>query len=308
MNNWSEAIKQKALELGFLDCGISKAEALNEDGERVKSWLADDMHAEMHYMENHFEKRIDPRLLHEGTCSVISVLLNYYPEQSQDENDNYIISKYAYGVDYHFVMKDKLSLLEEYIQNNIAPINARAFVDSAPVLDRAWAAKSGLGWIGNNSNLISPKHGSFFFIGELLVDIELEYDQPLTKDYCGNCTRCIDACPTGAIVERKRVDANRCISYQTIENRGDIDKHLQGRFKNRIFGCDICQDVCPWNSRSKPHQIAEFVPHPKLLTNQKTDWIQLTREQFSEIFRKSAVKRTKYDGLMRNIRFVEEEE
>ncbi|MCL3779946.1 tRNA epoxyqueuosine(34) reductase QueG [Prolixibacteraceae bacterium JC049] len=304
---YSQKIKEKAKQLGLLACGISKAEQLKDEKDRVKEWLDNGMNADMHYMNNHFEKRIDPTQLEPGTKSVISVLLNYYPEKTQ-ESDTYIVSKYAYGVDYHFVLKDKLRLLLEFINNELTPVNGRAFVDSAPVLDKAWAARAGLGWIGKNSNLISQEHGSFFFIGELLVDIELAYDQPLTKDYCGKCTRCIDACPTKAIVAERVVDARKCISYQTIENRGDIDSELKGQFQDRIFGCDICQDVCPWNLKAQPHNEEAFQPHPKLFDLTKDNWHNLDRDQFNEIFRKSAVKRAKFDGLKRNIEFIQRDD
>jgi epoxyqueuosine reductase len=300
-----EQIKQKALELGFLACGISTAGFLAEEKPGLEQWLANGMHGEMGYMARNIEKRLDPRLLHEGTKSVVSVLLNYYPCEKQKDPKAPVLSKYAYGTDYHFVLKDKLKDLLEFINLEIASCNARAFVDSAPVLDKAWAVRAGLGWIGKNTNLISVEHGSFFFIGELLLDLELEPDGRLVSNHCGNCTRCIDACPTKAIVAPYVVDARRCISYQTIEQQGEIDPGLKGRFKDRVFGCDICQDVCPWNLKSEPHNEEAFIPNPKLMEFSREEWLNLDEEQFAALFRKSAVKRTKYSGLMRNLKFLE---
>jgi epoxyqueuosine reductase len=300
-----ERIKQKALELGFLACGVSTAGFLAEEKPGLEQWLANGMHGEMGYMARNIEKRLDPRLLHEGTKSVVSVLLNYYPCEKQKDPKAPVLSKYAYGTDYHFVLKDKLKDLLEFINLEIASCNARAFVDSAPVLDKAWAVRAGLGWIGKNTNLISVEHGSFFFIGELLLDLELEPDGRLVSNYCGNCTRCIDACPTKAIVAPYVVDARRCISYQTIEQQGEIDPGLKGRFKDRVFGCDICQDVCPWNLKSEPHNEEAFIPNPKLMEFSREEWLNLDEEQFAALFRKSAVKRTKYSGLMRNLKFLE---
>ena len=300
-----ERIKQKALELGFLACGISTATYLADEKERLENWLSAGMNGEMEYMTRNLEKRLDPRLLHEGTQSVISVLLNYYPKEKQLDPEAPVLSKYAYGTDYHFVLKDKLNDLLKFIQDEIEPCNGRAFVDSAPVLDKAWAVRAGLGWIGKNTNLISVEHGSFFFIGELLVDIELKTDERIVSNHCGNCTRCIDACPTKAIVAPYVVDARRCISYQTIEQRGEIDETLKGQFKDRVFGCDICQDVCPWNLKSEPHEEAAFDPHPRLMELTRQEWQQMDESLFSELFRKSAVKRTKYSGLMRNLKFIE---
>jgi len=300
-----ERIKQKALELGFLACGISKADFLADEKLRLEKWLEKGMNGEMEYMARNMDKRLDPRLLHEGTKSVISVLLNYFPSEKQLDPNAPVISKYAYGTDYHFVLKDKLKGLLTFINREIAPCNARAFVDSAPVLDKAWAVRAGLGWIGKNTNLISVEHGSFFFIGELLVDLELEPDDRIVSNHCGNCTRCIDACPTKAIVAPYVVDARRCISYQTIEQRGEIDQQLKGQFKDRVFGCDICQDVCPWNLKAEPHSEAAFNPHPRLMELSREEWLNMDEAQFAELFRKSAVKRTKYAGLMRNLHFLE---
>ncbi len=253
-------------------------------------------------MENHFDKRLDPRLLVDGAKSVISLLLNYYP-QEQQINNSYKISKYAYGQDYHFVIKEKLKQFLELIQENIGDVNGRAFVDSAPVLDKAWAAKSGLGWIGKNSNLITQKVGSFYFIAELIVDLELEYDSP-TTDHCGTCTACIDACPTEAIIRPYVVDGSKCISYFTIELKDNLPQEMQGKFDDWAFGCDICQDVCPWNRFSKSHNEPLFNPNPDLLQMTKSDWEEITKETFQKVFKDSAVKRTKYEGLNRNINFL----
>lgn len=303
----SEKIKAKALELGFLSCGISEADFLSDEKDALQKWLQQGMHGEMSYMERNQEMRLDPRLIFEGARSVISVLLNYYPKKEQQDAEAPVLSKYAYGKDYHFVLKEKLNLLLKYIQEEIAPCNGRPFVDSAPVLDKAWAAKAGLGWIGKHSNLISVEHGSFFFIGELIVDLPLEPDQKTVRDHCGTCTRCIDACPTQAIVAPGIVDARRCISYQTIELRGELDNKLKDQFKNRVFGCDICQDVCPWNLKSEPHQEPDFEPHPQLLELTRKEWMDMDHALFNELFRKSAVKRTKYDGLKRNLRFLDDQ-
>lgn len=302
--NPSELIKAKARELGFQDCGISRAKFLDAEKDRLLNWLANEMHGEMNYMANNIEKRLDPRLLVENARSVISVLLNYFPAEKQTDPEAPVLSKYAYATDYHFVMKDKLGELLRFIQEEIAPCESRCFVDSAPVLDRAWAARAGLGWIGKNTNLISPEHGSFFFIGELIIDLELPADNKVVRDHCGNCTRCIDACPTQAIVAPYILDARRCISYQTIENHGEIDPELKGKFKNRVFGCDICQDVCPWNLKSEPHQKSAFSPNFKLMNLRKSDWDEMDKPLFNELFRNSAVKRTRFEGLKRNLRFL----
>ncbi|MDT7829518.1 tRNA epoxyqueuosine(34) reductase QueG [Pricia sp. S334] len=298
----AELIKSEAKRLGFLSCGISKADFLEKEAPRLEAWLKNDMNGKMGYMENYFDKRLDPRLLVDGAKSVISLLLNYYPEETQ-RSDTYKISKYAYGHDYHHVIKSKLRLLQEYISEEIGEVSGRAFVDSAPVLDKAWAAKSGLGWIGKNSNLLSQQVGSFYFIAELIVDLELEYDAPVT-DHCGTCTACIDACPTDAIVEPYVVDGSRCISYFTIELKDEIPAEFEGKFHDWAFGCDICQDVCPWNRFSKPHSEPLFNPHPELLDMTKKDWEEITEDVFRKIFKKSAVKRTKFSGLKRNIDFL----
>ena len=298
----TQDIKTEAKRLGFLSCGISKADFLEEEAPRLENWLNRNMHGEMGYMENHFDKRLDPRLLVDGAKSVISLLLNYYPEATQEE-DAYKISKYAYGQDYHHVIKTKLRQLQEFISEEIGEVNGRAFVDSAPVLDKAWAAKSGLGWVGKHSNLLTRQVGSFYFIAELIVDLDLEYDMPVT-DHCGTCTACIDACPTEAIVEPYVVDGSKCISYFTIELKNEIPNEFHGKFDDWMFGCDVCQDVCPWNKFSKPHQEPLFNPKPELLSMTKKDWEEITQEVFQKVFQKSAVKRTKFSGLQRNIKFL----
>ncbi len=297
-------IKAEAKRLGFLSCGVSKAGFLEEEAPRLEQWLNQNMHGEMQYMENHFDKRLDPTKLVEGSKSVISMLLNYYPSEQQN-NDSYKISKYAYGTDYHFVIKDKLKSLLHFIQEEIGEVHGRAFVDSAPVLDKAWAAKSGLGWIGKHSNLITQQVGSFYFIAELIVDLELDYDTPVT-DHCGTCTACIDACPTEAIVQPYVVDGSKCISYFTIELKNEIPNEFQGKLDEWMFGCDVCQDVCPWNRFSKPHSEPLFDPNPELLSFSKKDWEEITEDVFKRIFKKSPVKRTKLSGLQRNIEFLKE--
>ena len=299
---YSEMIKREAERLGFMSCGISKAEFLEEEAPRLEAYLKQNMNGQMGYLENHFDKRLDPTLLVPGSKSVVSLLFNYYPAEEQIE-DTYKISKYAYGRDYHFVVKDKLRELLHFINEEIGEVHGRAFVDSAPVLDKAWAAKSGLGWVGKHTLLLTKQVGSFYFVSELIIDLELEYDSPVT-DHCGSCTACIDACPTQAIVADRVVDGSKCISYFTIELKDEIPSTVKGQFEDWIFGCDICQDVCPWNRFSKPHQEPLFNPHPEMLSMAKKDWEEITEDVFREIFRKSAVKRTKYEGLKRNIRFV----
>lgn len=303
-NNNSLLIKQKAQELGFFYCGISKAEFLEEEAPRLEAWLNQQRHGKMSYMENHFDKRLDPRLLVEGAKSVISLLLNYYTEEKQSDATAPKISKYAYGEDYHDVIKEKLRQLMQFIETEIGEVSGRVFVDSAPVMDKAWAKKSGLGWIGKNSNLIHPKSGSFFFIAELIIDLELEADGPI-KDYCGTCTKCIDACPTDAIIEPYVVDGSKCISYLTIELKDALlPTEFKGKMDNWAFGCDICQDVCPWNRFSLLHNESRFNPSQNLLQLSKSDWQDLSEEVFSELFKLSAIKRTKFDGLKRNIAFL----
>ncbi len=295
-------IKAEAKRLGFLSCGIAKAGFLEEEAPRLEKWLQEGRHGQMTWMEQHFDKRLDPTLLVDGAKSVISVLLNYFPEQTQ-RDDSYHISKYAYGEDYHFVIKDKLRELLHSIQSEIGEVNGRAFVDSAPVLDKAWAAKSGLGWIGKNSNLLSKQVGSFFFIAELIVDLDLVYDTPVA-DHCGSCTACIDACPTAAIITPYVVDGSKCISYFTIELKDNLPMEMKGTFDDWVFGCDVCQDVCPWNRFATPHTEPAFAPHPDLLGMSKGDWEEITEDTFRKVFRNSAVKRTKFSGLARNIRFL----
>jgi epoxyqueuosine reductase len=293
-------IKSKAVELGFDFCGISKADFLEDEARLLETWLHKNYNGKMAYMANYFDKRLDPRLLVQGAKSVITFILNYYPDEELTEQE-YKISKYAYGTDYHFVIKDKLSMLLAEMIIEIGDINARVFVDSAPVMDKVWAKKGGLGWIGKHSNLINRKIGSFFFIGEIICDLELDYDGPI-KDYCGTCTACIDACPTDAISEPYVVDGSKCISYLTIELKENIPMEFKDKMENWAFGCDICQDVCPWNSFAKPHKTVEFLPNEDL-KNLK-NWEEITQEVFSKTFKNSAIKRTKYEGLMRNIDFL----
>ena len=298
----SQFIKDHAKRLGFLSCGISKAEFLETEAPRLEKWLKSNAHGEMRYMENHFDKRLDPTKLVEGSKSVVSLLLNYYPSEIQN-TESYKLSKYAYGTDYHFVIKDKLKQLLHVIQEEIGDVHGRAFVDSAPVLDKAWAAKSGLGWIGKHSNLLTQQVGSFYFIAELIIDLDLEYDHAVT-DHCGTCTACIDACPTQAITEPYVVDGSKCISYFTIELKENIPSEFKGQFDDWMFGCDICQDVCPWNRFSKAHNEPLFIPHPELLSMTKNDWEDITKDTFNKVFKNSAVKRTKFEGLQRNIKFL----
>ena len=301
---YSNLIKAEAKRLGFMFCGIAKADFLEDEAPRLENWLKQNMHGEMQYMENYFDKRLDPRLLVDDAKSVISLALNYYTDNTQADPLAPKISKYAYGADYHTVIKDKLKQLLAFMQDNIGEVGGRAFVDSAPVLDKAWAKKAGLGWVGKNTNLINQKSGSFFFLAELIVDIELEYDIQPTADHCGTCTRCIDACPTEAIVAPYIVDGSRCISYLTIELKNEIPPEFKGQTDNWMFGCDICQDVCPWNKFSVLHQEPAFTPHPELLGISKKDWEDITEETFQKVFKNSAVKRTKYSGLKRNIDFI----
>jgi epoxyqueuosine reductase len=312
--NFSEhtrIIKQESKRLGFDYCGISKAEFLEEDAPRLEKWLKEEKHGKMGYMENHFDKRLDPRVLVPGAKSVISLLLNYFPEPKDLQgfgnleglgNDKPKISKYAYGKDYHFVIKEKLNFLIEFIRQNIGEVNARAFVDSAPVMDKVWAKKSGLGWIGKHSNLLSKK-GSFFFLAELIVDLPLEYDGEI-PDYCGTCTKCIDACPTDAISEPYVVDGSKCISYFTIELKENIPNEMKGKLDDWMFGCDICQDVCPWNSFSVPHSEPHFKPKPEILNFTKQDWKDISEETFNKTFADSPLVRPKYKGIKRNLEFI----
>lgn len=291
------------MELGFLACGIAKAEFLESEAPHLENYLKEKRNGNLSYMENHFDKRLDPRLLVDGAKSVISLLYNYYPEKTQ-RDDTYKISKYAYGEDYHFVVKNKLRDLMDFIREEIGEVNGRVFTDSAPILEGAWAEKAGIGWMGKHSLLITKQSGSFFFLGELIIDLELEYDTPFVTDHCGNCTRCIDACPTDAIVSDKKIDASKCISYFTIELKDEIPIEMKGKFEDWMFGCDICQDVCPWNRFSKPHSEERFLPNDEILNFSKSDWEEITEEEFRKIFRKSPVKRTKFTGLTRNIKFL----
>jgi epoxyqueuosine reductase len=303
----TQLIKSEASRLGFFNCGISKADFLEEEVPLLEQWLKNNMHGQMSYMANHFDKRLDPRLLVPGAKSVVSLLLNYFPKDLQgfenleglDENKPKI-SKYAYGKDYHFVIKEKLKELVEFIRTNIGDVNGRVFVDSAPVMDKAWAKKSGLGWIGKNSNLISKQQGSFFFISELIIDLELEYDSPVA-DHCGTCTRCIDACPTDAIVQPYVVDGSKCISYFTIELKENIPQEMKGKFQDWAFGCDICQDVCPWNRFSKPHREPHFKPNQEMLDISRKDWEEMTEEVFRKLFKDSPLKRAGLEKMKNNI-------
>lgn len=304
MKNASALIKQQALSLGFFACGIAIADFLKDHEPRLKKWLHDERHGEMAYMANHFNKRLNPSKLMDGARSVIVVLQNYYPEEPLPADADYLISRYAYGTDYHFVIKEKLRKLQEFIQQNISAHASRVFTDSAPVLERAWAVKAGLGWIGKNSMLITPRNGSYFFIGEIITDLELAYDKPSGGDYCGDCTRCIDACPTQAIGNDRMIDSRRCISYLTIEKKGELPVAFKGQYKQWIFGCDICQEVCPWNRFSVPHNEHAF----KLVDNvrewEAKDWENLDKDGFNKTFRKSPLKRPKFEGIKRNIEFL----
>ena len=304
MVDYKQLITRKAHELGFFHVGFSTAGFLEEEAPRLESWLNKNHHGEMSYMANHFDKRLDPRLLVDDAKTVISLLFNYYTDQQQSDPEAPKISKYAYGEDYHYVIKDKLKELLAFIQREIGEVNGRGFVDSAPVMDKAWAKKAGLGWIGKNSNLIHPKKGSFFFIADLILDLKIEADGPI-KDYCGTCTKCIDACPTDAIIEPYVVNGSKCISYLTIELKDELlPKEFEGKMDNWMFGCDICQDVCPWNRFSVLHNEERFMPHPDLLDLKKQDWMDLQEEGFQILFQRSPVKRTKFTGLKRNITFL----
>lgn len=306
----TQIIKSEATRLGFFHCGISKADFLEEEAPLLEQWLKDNRHGQMKYMENYFDKRLDPRLLVPGAKSVVSLLLNYFPEekdlqgfQNLEGLDKPKISKYAYGKDYHFVIKEKLKELVEFIRTNIGDVNGRVFVDSAPVMDKAWAKKSGLGWQGKNSNLINKQQGSFFFIAELIIDLDLEYDSPVA-DHCGTCTRCIDACPTDAIVQPYVVDGSKCISYFTIELKENTPPEMKNKFQDWAFGCDICQDVCPWNRFSKPHNEPHFNPNQEMLDLSRKDWEEMTEEVFKKLFKDSPLQRTGFKGMQRNIDFL----
>jgi epoxyqueuosine reductase len=293
-------IKQKAQELGFSACGIAPVRKLVEEQQRLKDYLENNYHGAMGYMENHFDKRLDPTLLVPGAKSIVMVLLNYFPTQLQTGNVP-IVSKYAYGKDYHLVIKEKLNQLLQFIQSEIAPAEGRVFTDSAPVLERAWAVQAGLGWIGKNGLLLNKELGSFFFIGELIIDLELEYDTPFQKEYCGKCTQCLDDCPTRALIKPYILDARCCISYLTIELKDEIPEDFKPHLINRVFGCDTCQDVCPWNRKPKPHSIKEFIPDSSFLNMNEIEWKQLDHETFNRVFNNSAVKRAGFEKLKINI-------
>ena len=303
---YSALIKEEAKNLGFMFCGIAKAEFLEDEAPRLEAWLNKGMHGEMSYMENYFDKRLDPRLLVDGARSVISLGINYYTDEKQADLSSPKVSKYAYGIDYHHIIKDKLKQLLAIINNKIGEVNGRAFVDSAPVLDRAWAKKAGLGWVGKNTNLINKRTGSFFFLAELIVDLELDYDIEPAADHCGTCTRCIDACPTDAIVGPYVVDGSRCISYLTIELKNEIPAEFKGKMDNWMFGCDICQDVCPWNKFSVLHHEPQLEPLPELLNLNNEHWHEITEDVFKKVFKNSAINRTKFKGLKRNIDFLKQ--
>ena len=299
----TEFIKTEAKKLGFSGCGISKARFLSEEAKNFEKWLSNGYQGSMSYLEKNIDKRLNPTILVPGSKSVISLAFNYFPPKKLINNNNFIISKYAYGRDYHKVLKKKLKKLFFLMREKIGNIEGRVFVDSAPIHERAWAKLSGLGWIGKNSLLINKNQGSFFFLAEIICDLELEYDEPVLNK-CGNCSRCIDACPTDAITKAQVINAKKCISYLTIENKDNIPEELNDSMNNSIFGCDICQDVCPWNKNSKPHEEIEFLPKKNLRKLRKKDWVELTEETFDRIFEGSAIKRTKYKGLKRNIRAV----
>lgn len=305
IQSYSDKIRKEAYRLGFGFVGIAKAEQMDEEARRLEAWLNQGLHGKMGYMANHFDKRIDPRKLVDGAKSVVTLLFNYFTDDKQTDPGAPKISKYAYGKDYHLVVKDKLKDLMHFINDEIGEVSGRVFVDSAPVLERDWAKRSGTGWIGKNTLLINPKAGSYFFLAELIIDLELVYDTPM-KDYCGTCTRCIDACPTEAISpEGYLMDGSKCISYLTIELKDEIiPPQYKSQMEGWMFGCDICQDVCPWNRFSKKHEEPQFEPHPKLLEMTKEEWFEITEDVFKEIFKNSAVKRTKYEGLKRNIDFL----
>lgn len=300
--HYTELIKNEAKRLGFISCGISRAEFLEDEAPRLEKWLKMKMNGEMKYMENYFEKRLDPTKLVDDAKSIISLTYNYYPEDLQNKEAPKV-SKYAYGIDYHYVIKEKLNFFLTFIKDKIGDVHGRAFVDSAPILEKAWASKSGIGWVGKNSNLITKQVGSFYFLAELIVDLELDYDG-IESDHCGECTACIDSCPTQAIVEPYVVDGSRCISYFTIELKENIPNEFKEKFEDWVFGCDICQDVCPWNKFSKPHKEPLFQPTSELIKMSRDEWNEITEETFNKIFKNSAVKRTGYKGLMRNLNFI----
>ncbi len=300
--HYTELIKNEAKRLGFISCGISRAEFLEDEAPRLEKWLKMKMNGEMKYMENYFEKRLDPRKLVDDAKSIISLTYNYYPEDLQNKEAPKV-SKYAYGMDYHYVIKEKLNFFLTFIKDKIGNVHGRAFVDSAPILEKAWAAKSGIGWVGKNSNLITKKVGSFYFLAELIVDLDLDYDR-IESDHCGECTACIDSCPTQAITQPYVVDGSKCISYFTIELKENIPKEFKGKFDDWVFGCDVCQDVCPWNKFSKSHKEPLFQSSSELMKMSRDEWNEITEETFNKIFKNSAVKRTGYKGLTRNLNFI----
>lgn len=300
---YAALIKAKAKEFGFQSCGISRAGFLEEDAPVLEEWLKNARHGEMSYMENHFDKRLDPRKLVDGARTVISLSYNYYPEQDLTPFSDLKISKYAYGEDYHEVIKELLRDLVSALKVEIGDFDCRVFTDSAPILERSWARKSGIGWVGKNANLLTKQHGSFYFLAEIICDLDLATDHA-TTDHCGSCRRCIEACPTQAIVAERIVDGSKCISYATIELKNELPEHFKNKMEDWMFGCDICQDVCPWNRFAKPHQQERFKPKAFIASFGREDWQALTQEVFSEIFRKSPVKRTKFAGLKRNIAFL----
>ena len=302
---YTKIIKEEAKRLGFLNCGIAKATFLEKEAPRLENWLKHNFHGQMQYMENHFDKRLDPTLLVEGAKSVISLSYNYYPKKTQPK-DTYQIAKYAYGEDYHYVIKQKLQELLTTIQEKIGEVSGRCFVDSAPILERVWAEKAGVGWVGKNSLLLQKKQGSFFFLAELIVDLELEYNTYTQTNHCGSCTKCIDACPTEAILPNNTINGSKCISYLTIELKENIPNQFKNKMEDWIFGCDICQDVCPWNRFSKAHHQPLFEPKEQWLEFSAKDWQEITEETFIKVFQKSALKRAKFKGLQRNINFIKE--
>ena len=303
----TELIRKFSRHLGFDYCGIARARSLDEDARRLESWLKRGMHGTMQYMENYFDLRIDPSKLVPGARSVITLLLNYFPSHQQN-SEGPKISKYAYGNDYHEVIRSKLKALLEMMHEQIGEVHGRGFVDSAPVLERSWARESGIGWIGKNANLLTKEHGSFFFIATLITDLELRYDDPYVKDYCGSCTKCIDACPTDAILDNHVVDGSRCISYFTIELKDAlIPGELKNTFNDWMFGCDVCQDVCPWNRFSTPTNEVAFTPIPEILNFSTREWEELSEESFKKIFQHSALKRSKFKGIQRNLKFLQPE-
>jgi len=307
LESYTHLVKSTAKELGFDYCGIAKAQKLNEDAVRLETWLRRGFHGSMQYMEKYFDLRVDPTLLVPGAKSVITLMLNYFPSQQQ-KNTAPKISKYAFGKDYHEVIKSKLNNFLFMLQEKIGDIHGRGFVDSAPVLERTWAQRSGLGWIGRNGNLITKQQGSFFFVATLITDLELLYDDPFVKDYCGTCRRCIDACPTNAILDNKVINGSSCISYFTIELKDMlIPDEMKGKFQNWMFGCDICQDVCPWNRFSKPAAEAAFTPVPEILNLSTKEWENITEETFKNIFKESPLKRAKFKGIQRNLKFISRE-